>query len=114
VSDTAAKHIEEEETMGDTEQGTGAVRTASGQLLGNFAYVLTRVQSGPAFKYDLQITEIQKVPNIVNLRGEELTLELVAGRKVTFAVQGATPDADGLRLDLLVLSAPSEANANRA
>ena len=98
--------------MADTEHGTGAVRTKSGELLGEFAYVLTRVGTGPAFQYDLQLSELHTAPSFARLQGEELTLELVAGRTVRFAVRGATPDADGLRLDLVVRGAPTEAKTN--
>ena len=95
--------------MADTEHGAGAVRTKSGELLGEFAYVLTRAGTGPAFQYDLQLSELHTAPSSVRLQGEELTLELVAGRTVRFAVRGARPDADGLRLDLVVLDAPTGA-----
>jgi hypothetical protein len=78
-------------------------------LIGNFAYVFTRVESRTGSEYDLEITEIPKLPTLPNLAGEELTLELVAGRKITFTVQGR----DGDRLRVVVLGPPSEGNTER-
>ena len=99
--------------MGDTGTAPARSRTSSGQLVGDFAYVLTRVQTGSTFQYDLRLNELHTVPNIASFRGEELTLNLVASRQVRFTVQGGPPHADGLSFDLRVLGAPSEANTGQ-